>query len=322
MAAKKFLTTFIIMIFCFLIGSGIALTYMINNAEARANEKAKEALEQGIELLGKTTNNSDWTDPYINTLEPFNFLILVKDKVGANTDALLLLNIDPVNKKISAMSIPRDTIISADFNSDGDKDIINTVYANLGLKGTIDYIGNELNCNIKYAAVMNLKAFREVIDQLGGVDFNLPFLMDYDDVYQNLHIYFEPGLQHFNGEDAEKLLRFRKNNEGVKSNYVNGSDIQRIAMQQSFIKALIEQKTNLFYFAKVNSIIQTIFDNLDTNITFNDIYEILPIVLEIDLTSIEWFRLPGHDDTDFIHYVPEPDNIREIILSNFKGTSN
>ena len=322
MAIKKFFTTFTIIVFIFLIGAGIALIQVLNTAEAKAMEETIANIEQGGDLIDNNPEENDDTFVSYFGTDPFNALLLVRDKVGANTDAIMLLNLDTINNKISIMSIPRDTITSTDLNNnEKDDDIMNMVYANhdLDIERTMEYIGNELSCNIKYGAVMNLNAFREIIDQLGGVDFTVPALMDYDDPYQDLHIYFEPGEKHFNGEDAEKLLRFRKNNDDVLENYWNGSDINRINMQQQFIQDLVNQKGKLFYATKINNILGLIFDNLDTNIKTEEIIKYLPDVIKADLNNIEFFTLPTHDDEDFIHLIPDQDAIKEIIDSNFKG---
>ena len=322
MAVKKFFMTFTIIVFCFLIGAGVVLIQVINSAEAKAMEEKIEAIESGIDPIDNNPEeNDDVFVDYFGT-DPFNALLLVKDKVGANTDAIMLINLDTINNKLTVMSIPRDTIASTDLNKDGlDNDIMNMVYANheLDIEKTIDYFSNEYDVNIKYGAVMNLNAFREIINQLGGVDFNVPALMDYDDPYQDLHIYFEPGLQHFNGEDAEKLLRFRKNNDDVNEDYWNGSDLNRIPIQQEFIQALIKQKGKLLYATKINSIINLIFDNLNTNIKSAEIVKYIPDVVKADLNTIEFLTLPTHEDENFIHLIPEYDKINEIINSKFRG---
>ncbi|MFO7612376.1 MAG: LCP family protein [Clostridia bacterium] len=324
MAIKKFLTTFTIMIICFLAAAGVAFVQVINTAEARAIAAAKEAIEKGIDIPGNgKVEPSDFIDDFI--IRPFNVLVFVKDKVGANTDAMMLVNVDTYNSKISMMSIPRDTVLSTDINRNGkDDDIMNMVYAAFGLdvNKAIEYIGDELGCKIRFGVVIHLNVFREVIDQLGGVDFEVPYLMDYDDPEQDLHIYFEPGMMHFNGEDAEKLLRHRKNNPGVNSIYVNGSDIHRINMQQEFLQTLIEQKTNLLYTMKLRNITNIIFDNLNTNATLADIFGLIPEALKADLGAIEWFTLPVSDDDDFIHLIPDTVEIDKIIKSNFQGTLN
>ncbi len=323
MAAKKFIATFTVIVLLCLAGAGIALIEVIEGAEARAAEEAREAAEQGTELPSDEYSEGDVINQYV--IKPFNTLVMVRDKVGANTDAIMLININPYDSKISVMSIPRDTIVSTDVNRNGeDDDIINMVYAAKGLdvEQTTAYIGSELGCSIKYGVVMQLKVFSEVIDALGPVTFDVPYHMEYDDPYQNLHIYFEKGLHQFDGEDAEKLLRHRKNNEGVKSEAVNGSDIRRIKMQQDFLKAVIEQKTSLFHMRKLREIINIVFDNLNTDAQINDFFRVIPEVLKIDLNAIEWFTLPVRDDEDFIHLIPEEEEIKEIIRSNFIGYMN
>lgn len=323
MAAKKFIATFTAIVLVCLAGAGIALIEVIESAEAKAAEEAREAQDQGLDLPSENDDGNDVIDQYV--MKPFNTLVMVRDRVGANTDAIMLININPYDEKISVMSIPRDTIISTDINGNGEEDdIINMVYAAKGMdvEKTIEYIGNELNCNIKYGVVMQLNVFSEVIDSLGPVTFDVPYHMEYDDPYQNLHIYFEKGVQQFNGEDAEKLLRHRKNNEGVESTAVNGSDIRRIKMQQDFMKAVIEQKTSLFHMRKLREIINIVFDNLNTNAKIEDFFRVLPEILKIDLGAIEWHTLPVKDDSDFIHLIPQQDEIQEIIRSDFVGYSN
>lgn len=320
MAIKKFFMTFTIIIFVFLIGAGIALIQLINAAEAKALETYKENLENGILPSNNNPEENDTTFiDYFGT-QPFNALLMVKDKVGANTDAIVLINMDTINDKITMMWIRRDTYVTSDLNLNGKKDdIMNMVYAynDKDIKKTIDYIGKELGCNIKYGAVMNLKAVEDIVDQLGGVNYNVPALMDYDDPFQDLHIYFEPGIHYFNGEDAVRLLRFRQNNEGIPDTYWNGSDTMRTQMQQDFIKELIKQKSILFYAAKIESLAKLIFDNLDTNFVFKDIAKYTSDIISVDLSKIEFLTLPAVDDENFIHLIPDRDALKEIIRTKF-----
>lgn len=320
MAIKKFFMTFTIIIFVFLIGAGIALIQVINTAEANALNTIKDNIDKGI-LPGVSTseeNDSTFID-YFGT-KPFNALLMVKDKVGSNTDAIVLINLDTINNKITMMWIRRDTYVSTDLNKNGKQDdIMNMVYAynDKDINKTIDYIGNELGCDIKYGAVMNLNAVEEIVDQLGGVNFNVPALMDYDDPFQDLHIYFESGMHFFNGEEAVKLLRFRQNNEGVPSTYWNGSDTMRTKMQQEFISELIKQKSKLFYAAKFESLAKLVFDNLDTNIVFKDIAKYTTDIISVDLETIEFLTLPAADDANFVHLIPDKEAIKEIIRTKF-----
>lgn len=325
MAIKKFFQTFTVVILVFLIGAGIALVQVINNAEVKAIEKAKEAAEQGIDIPSFSNDGpGNIIDKYIT--KPMNALILVKDEVGANTDAILLVNFDTYDEEISMMWIPRDLMLKRDINKDGDydNDIINMVYAHSGLdmEKTIDVFEDEIGCNIKYGAVMTLKVFRELIDELGRVTFDVPYRMLYNDPYQDLHINFQPGVHQFDGEDAEKLLRFRKNDPGVESDYVNGSDLQRIKMQQDFMKAVIEQKSNLFFVAKLRDIINLVFDNLNTNASINELIDFIPEVLKADLSAINMMSLPVTDTADHIHLLAIEDELDEMLKTYFVAPAN
>lgn len=325
MAIKKFFLTFTVVMLVFLMGAGIALIQVINNAEAKAIAKAQEAAELGIDIPYTAIDSpGNIFEPYIT--KPMNVLVLVKDEVGANTDAILLVNFNTYDNEISMMWIPRDLMLTRDINKDGDfdNDIINMVYAHSGLDidKTIKVFEDEIGCNIKYGAVMTLKVFRELIDELGRVTFEVPYRMLYNDPYQDLHINFQPGVYQFNGEDAEKLLRFRKNDPGVESDYVNGSDLQRIQMQQDFMKAVIEQKSNLFFIAKLRDIINLIFDNLNTNASINEIIDFLPEVLKADLSAINMLSLPVTDTTDHIHLLAIEEELEEMLIEYFKAPAN
>ena len=128
-----------------------------------------------------------------------------------------------------------------------------------------------LGINVEYYVFLSTSSFREIIDILDGVDYNVPVDMDWDDPLQNLHIHFKKGPQHFNGIKAEQFMRFRQNNNGKINEFYDGSDLKRIDAQQNFIKELVKQKLNVFYITKVDDIINSIFSNLKTNLSMNEI---------------------------------------------------
>ena len=77
-----------------------------------------------------------------------------------------------------------------------------------------------------------------LVDAIGGVDFDVPINMDYDDPIQNLSIHFKKGVQHLSGADALRVVRFRHNNDG--SGY-GSEDLGRMATQQKFLKAVAKK---------------------------------------------------------------------------------
>mgnify|MGYP000450034338 CR=1 FL=1 len=74
------------------------------------------------------------------------------------------------------------------------------------------------------------------VDAIGGVDFDVPYPMDYHDPAQNLVIEQAPGLRHLSGDDAMQVIRWRKNN-GEPS----PGDVGRIQIQQDFLSAVLDK---------------------------------------------------------------------------------
>ena len=140
---------------------------------------------------------------------------------------------------------------------------------------------------------MNFKGFKEIIDALGGVDFNVPYNMNYDDPVQNLHIHLEAGPQHLDGQAAHDFVRFRHNNNGsAPGEYVMG-DEGRIYWQQKFMKELIRQKATPQLFTKITDVFEVIADNVRTNYTLQDLIKHIDILQKIDVSQIGSHKLPG-----------------------------
>ncbi len=170
----------------------------------------------------------------------YTFLAVGTDQVGANTDTILVGALDTGEHSLNVISIPRDTLV----NTPNSVKKVNALYAYdlngggdgiTGLKAGIrDLLGFDVDCY----AVVDIAAFEELVDAIGGVYFDVPIDMYYDDPTQNLHIAIPKGEQWLNGENALYTVRFRVGNGG--SGYPNG-DIGRIATQQSFLKSAAAQ---------------------------------------------------------------------------------
>jgi anionic cell wall polymer biosynthesis LytR-Cps2A-Psr (LCP) family protein len=142
---------------------------------------------------------------------------------------------------------------------------------------------------------VNFDGFKEIIDALGGVEFDVPFRMKYDDPVQGLHIDLQPGLQVLDGEKAHDFVRFRKGNAGYPG-YAMG-DLGRVEAQQAFIKALISQKVNAKYLLKVDEIFDVVCKNVRTNYTAKDLVKHLGAISKIKSDTMKMHQLPGSAQT-------------------------
>jgi len=215
----------------------------------------------------------------------------------ALTDTMVLANYNPSTAKVNLLSIPRDTKILI-------RDSIqkaNSAYALGRAKLFVNTVSNLLQVNIQYYVCIDISVVRTIVDKLGGVDFNVPIDMKYTDRSQSLYINLKKGMQHLNGDKAEQLLRFRKPGNGIYTNLklYDGSDLKRIETQLKFLKAIIEQKANLYYISKANDILDAVFAKLDTNMTFNDILKLASNADKLNSESISAFKLSGDAKTQY-----------------------
>lgn len=250
----------------------------------------------------------------LNKDYPVNLLLLGLDEDGYRTDVIILVNFDPVSNSINALSLARDTRVF--FNGKHIK--INALYAKGREIGVADMIREITGLSIHYYITFNFAAFREAIDLVGGVRFNVPFDMKYDDPYQKLHIHLNKGWQRLNGEKAEQLVRYRKGNRRNQG-YVDG-DIGRINMQQAFLKAFIEQKMNIMYLSKAGRLMDILSRYCRTNISINDMAYYLPELKKIHADSYKSFVAPGQSlIMDGVWYfIVEKEKLDTIINKNFR----
>ena len=166
----------------------------------------------------------------------YTFLIIGNDQGNGNTDTMMVGRLDTVNHKLNVINLPRDTLVNVPWAAKKISTIM--TFRGEGMDGLVDGLTDVLGFEVDSYISVNLKAFKALVDAIGGVWFDVPRNMNYDDPTQNLHIHVSKGYQLLDGENALGVVRFREGNNN--SGYAGG-DIDRIAMQQSFLKALLKQ---------------------------------------------------------------------------------
>lgn len=108
-----------------------------------------------------------------------------------------------------------------------------------------------------FYVMVEWEAIGELVDALGGVYFDVPFDMNYDDPYQDLHIHQEAGYRKLSGEDAMEVIRWRKNN-GEPS----PGDVGRIQIQQDFLSAILDKCLQPATLLKAPALAQVFLNNV------------------------------------------------------------
>lgn len=192
-------------------------------------------------------------------------LLVGEDAQSKSTDTILLLNINRATKSIAVMSIPRDTKVNSSYQPHK----INGAYAangcgEQGMEALMDYTADCVGFRPDGYILVDLDVFVDLVDLFGGVEFDVPHDMRYDDPTQALHIALDAGLQTLDGERAMELVRFR-------SGYEN-ADIGRIGVQREFIRNAIDQWAKPVNAVKLPAALWKIMKNCTTDLSVSELY--------------------------------------------------
>ena len=266
------------------------------------------------------------TDPEKTKNLP-DFYCLLLGKSEAMTDTIMVAKYSPSTGDAALLSIPRDSFVGNNPNSATASDKINSKYQ-ISPQKTIDAVNKLTGLNLKYYITVDTKALRDLVNAIGGVYFDVPIKMDYDDSSQDLYIHLEPGYQLLDGEKAEWLVRFRHNNNGTSYSYEYGdNDLGRMRTQREFLMAVAKQALKLENITKINDILKIMEEEVETNIDWDTMMEYAPALLNINAENIKTGMLPGTAQycNGVAVYLVDEDESKELVNELFltsQSTSN
>lgn len=248
----------------------------------------------GVKSLIQTAMGQ--SEKKLQNLEPFTVLLLgVSEDISSKlSDTIIVASYNPKTQKATLLSIPRDTFIGTNKNKANSYDKINALYQKNPEK-TLNAVNKITGLNIKYYAVISNNALVEVVDTIGGVEFDVPIDMNYDDSSQKLSIHLKKGMQKLNGEQAEGLVRFRHNNNNTSypSSY-GDNDLGRMRTQREFLKEVAKQTIKLKNITKIGSFVDILKENVTTNITnWSLIKDYIPYAIDFNTENLEMANIPG-----------------------------
>ena len=214
---------------------------------------------------------------------------------AARSDVNLILAVNPAKHKILLLNTPRDFYVPLAMNGKLDK----LTHAGLyGVNESIHTLEKFYNIKFNYYARINFDATSTIIDQLGGVDVHIPYVVN---TYHG-HRHYEPGNYHLNGDEALDFAR-----ERVSISWAGG-DRERGRNQEKILTALIQKlqsdKTNL---TRLDQIFNSIAKNIQTNFTPDDLkYLVQKQLTNFSNWQIESIDVDGKADITSTYTYPEP----------------
>lgn len=207
---------------------------------------AKQPVDANCDLARKRGNST--------------ILLAGTDASGDRTDTIMLLNIDRKAGKLSLMSIPRDTKVNSTYTPHK----INAAYGvngsgEQGMDALMEYVSECIGFRPDGYMLIDLNVFVELVDLMGGVRFDVPCDMYYNDPMQDLYINLQAGEQKLNGGQAMGVVRFR-------SGYAM-ADLERVNVQRDFLSAALHQWVSLKNIWKLPQALSLLLDHTLTDLS-------------------------------------------------------
>jgi LCP family protein required for cell wall assembly len=194
----------------------------------------------------------------------YTFLVMGTND-GYNTDVIMLVKLDISGAKpdVDIVSIPRDSMV--DYESPIKR--INGVMGYFGfakdsaveeMKNVVEQVTGVYS---NYHCIIDLDAFLQIVDVVGGVVFNVPQRMYHPDADTSQTIDLKKGEQTLTSKKAIQLVRYRG---------YTGGDLERINTQKDFLTALIRTVLDKFSITTFPDILDTVFSSIRTDMTFQN----------------------------------------------------
>jgi polyisoprenyl-teichoic acid--peptidoglycan teichoic acid transferase len=238
--------------------------------------------------------------------EPFSVLMLgVDERKGdkGRSDTMIVLTVNPTNNTVKMLSIPRDT--RTQIIGKGKEDKINHAYAFGGVEMAMATVENFLDIPVDYYIKVNMEGFKDIVNSVGGVKV-------YNDLDFSLEgTSFPVGELQLNGEKALKFSRMRYEDPR--------GDFGRQFRQREIIKGIINSGKNLSSLTKYNEILTALGDNIQTNLTLEDMMAIRQNY-QTAAINVEQMTLTGTGKRiNSVYYIVVPDEEKQRIQTELKN---
>ena len=228
-------------------------------------------------------------------------------------DSMRLVRVDFVDASIQVLAFPRDLYVEIPEIEDHDgitHGKLNQafLYGNPGYKyydgpgqgpGLLALtLEHNFGAHVDHYVAVNLQTFVRIIDTLGGIDINLPYVIDGRvKGSRDPNRYFAAGEQHLNGYRTMLLARLRP-----------GGDLQRLEIQNIIMRALADKLLSPTAVLKFLQLIRSFEGSIQTDLRPQEISRLLCLRSKVDTENIDFLSIP---DTLF-----KNERVRDPVLGN------
>lgn len=250
---------------------------------------AQTTMEESYEDVGRKDETSTLRAETVDPVDDHVTVLIIgideseeraKEKYY-RSDTLMLATFNKDLGNVKLLSIPRDSRVYVP--EVGYETRINHAHFWGGPKAAMETVEDFLNVPVDYYVSLNFNAFIDVVDAVGGIEYNVPYdLSEVNTKGQRNKIKISEGYQLLDGEKALALARTRK--------YDN--DIERGKRQQEIIKTIADKVTSTSSVFRMDDLMDAVGSNMKTNLTFKDMTAFFTHAIDKKI-SIESINLDG-----------------------------
>lgn len=264
---------------------------------------AVETMHQPIDRTKSDKRNEQVS---LTNKQPFSVLMLGVDQRQGDkgrSDTIIVLTVNPNNKSVKMLSIPRDT--RTEIVGHGTVDKINHAYAFGNEEMSMNTVENFLDIPIDYYIKVNMEGFKDIVDAVGGITVynDLDFSQD--------GYHFPKGNVTLDGKKALAFTRMRHEDPR--------GDFGRQLRQREIIQGVLREGASLSSLTKYQSIFSALGNNVRTNLNFDQMKDIQKNY-RVAANNVQQISIKGNGAMiNHIYYYIVPDAEKQRIQKELKA---
>ncbi|MBQ4321169.1 MAG: LCP family protein [Oscillospiraceae bacterium] len=211
----------------------------------------------------------------------YTFAVLGIDQDGDSADAVMICYFDIVRQHLDVMSLPADTLV----NTGKDPRHLSTLYGEGGSEAVVTALSHITGYTLDFSITVKMDAFAMLIDEIGGVEYNIPQSVDYTDPAKNVTIKLTSGMQKLDGATAVQLMRYEE--------LENGGIEARIQNQHGFLFAAARQILENRDEISLSRLARLIVQNCETDLSYGNIIWFTLQACSMPELAMNFYTIPG-----------------------------
>lgn len=259
-------------------------------------------------------NDKNYNDNAISKEEGEYLILLVgvdknsDDQVNTDftrTDTIMLISANSKTGEMHLLSIPRDSRVK--IREKFDK--VNHAHAFGGIELTMQTLRTFLGLDIDYYVQINYQALMNIVDALGGVDYEVPEGIEIN----KGKVQIKPGLNHLDGNEVMWYLRTR--------NIYNNGDIGRVNTQQAFVKAMVDEMVKKSKDINIMTFISNYLKYVKTNLPLDAMMDLAGHINKFSSDKMQTHTVPGMEKNigGVSYWIPDYEKTWSIVDDNYKN---